>query len=211
MTFTNNTPTWVGESGVSSVENPITGKIWMDRNLGATQVATSSTDEDAYGDLYQWGRATEGHENRGSSITSTQATTAVPNGGNPWDGLFITVVTSPTDWLVPQNDNLWQGVNGVNNPCPSGYRVPTEAELDAERLSWSSNNAEGAYASPLKLSLAGCHYYSNGSLVNVGSYGYYWSSTVTGSKSRHLLFNSGSALMFSFYRAFGFAVRCIKD
>ena len=31
------------------------GTIWMDRNLGAIQVATSSTDADAYGDLYQWG------------------------------------------------------------------------------------------------------------------------------------------------------------
>ncbi len=41
------------------------------------------------------------------------------------------------DWRSPQNDNLWQGVNGINNPCPSGYRLPTEAELEAERLSWS--------------------------------------------------------------------------
>ena len=32
-----------------------TGKIWMDKNLGATQVATSSTDAASYGDLYQWG------------------------------------------------------------------------------------------------------------------------------------------------------------
>jgi len=40
-----------------------TGKIWMDRNLGASQVATSSTDAAAYGDLYQWGRAADGHEN----------------------------------------------------------------------------------------------------------------------------------------------------
>jgi len=30
-----------------------TGKIWMDRNLGATRVATHKNDEEAYGDLYQ--------------------------------------------------------------------------------------------------------------------------------------------------------------
>ena len=35
------------------VYNQITGETWMDRNLGASQVATSSTDSDAYGDLYQ--------------------------------------------------------------------------------------------------------------------------------------------------------------
>ena len=37
------------------VENPLTGRTWIDRNLGASQVATSPTDTAAYGDLYQWG------------------------------------------------------------------------------------------------------------------------------------------------------------
>jgi hypothetical protein len=31
--------------------------IWLDRNLGAKQVATSSTDTDAYGAYYQFGAA----------------------------------------------------------------------------------------------------------------------------------------------------------
>ena len=43
-----------------TVTNPITGRTWMDRNLGASQVATSYTDELAYGDLYQWGRLSDG-------------------------------------------------------------------------------------------------------------------------------------------------------
>jgi len=43
-------------SQIPNVTNPITGETWMDRNLGAIQVATSSTDADSYGDLYQWGR-----------------------------------------------------------------------------------------------------------------------------------------------------------
>ena len=30
-----------------------------------------------------------------------------------------------------QNDNLWQGVNGVNNLCPSGFRLPTSTEVTA--------------------------------------------------------------------------------
>ncbi|VVM21411.1 hypothetical protein BSPWISOXPB_2895 [uncultured Gammaproteobacteria bacterium] len=38
-----------------TLESPITGKIWLDRNLGATQAATSRTDSASYGDLYQWG------------------------------------------------------------------------------------------------------------------------------------------------------------
>ena len=47
-----------------------TGKIWMDKNLGATQVATSSTDAASYGSLYQWGRNTDGHESRTSAVTA---------------------------------------------------------------------------------------------------------------------------------------------
>ncbi len=47
-----------GPSGMSETDvyNPATGKIWMDRNLGASRVAQSSIDEEAYGYLYQWGR-----------------------------------------------------------------------------------------------------------------------------------------------------------
>ena len=102
----------------------------MDRNLGATQAATSSTDVDAYGDLYQWGRRSDGHQCRTSATTSTLSSTDQPAHGN-----FIIAPSSPYDWRSPQNANLWQGVNGINNPCPSGYRLPTEAELEAEHLS----------------------------------------------------------------------------
>ena len=49
---------------VPSVTNSTTGRVWMDRNLGATQVATSSIDEAGYGDLYQWGRRKDGHQRK---------------------------------------------------------------------------------------------------------------------------------------------------
>ena len=45
----------------------------MDRNLGAGRVAQSSDDALAYGDLYQWGRATEGHQVRVSDTISAIA------------------------------------------------------------------------------------------------------------------------------------------
>jgi hypothetical protein len=200
-------PTWIGGAPlIPNVTNPTTGEIWMDRNLGASQVATSSTDANAYGDLYQWGRGTDGHQIRTSGTTSTLSST-----DNPGHNNFITNSSSPYDWRSSQNNNLWQGVSGINNPCPSGYRLPTEAELNAERLSWSSNNAAGAFASPLKLPVAGYRAGSNGSLGQVGSLGYYWSSTVAGTSSRNLGFNSSNTNVYSNYRALGFSVRCIKD
>ncbi|MDI6832601.1 MAG: FISUMP domain-containing protein [Bacteroidales bacterium] len=199
-------PTWTGGTP-PSVTNPTTGKIWMDRNLGASQVATSSTDAAAYGDLYQWGRGADGHQSRTSSTTTTLSTSDTPGHGN-----FITTGDiDPCDWRSPQNDNLWQGVSGTNNPCPSGYRLPTEAEWNAERTSWGSNNAAGAFASPLKLPMAGSRLYSDGSLDYVGSLGVYWSSTVFSTNSRGLSFNSSNVDIFIDYRALGLSVRCIKD
>ena len=194
-------------ASVPTVTNSSTGKIWMDRNLGASQVATSSTDANSYGDLYQWGRGNDGHQYRNSATTAALSSSDQPGHAN-----FILTTSLPYDWRSPQNTNLWQGVNGVNNPCPSLYRLPTEAELNVERLSWSpNNNSAGAFASPLKLPMAGGRNYSNGSLFDVGSYGYYWSSTVSSTNSRSLDFNSSSAVMYTSNRAYGVSVRCLKD
>ncbi|MFO8087096.1 MAG: FISUMP domain-containing protein, partial [Bacteroidales bacterium] len=201
-----------GGAAVVDVTNSATGEIWMDRNLGAFQRATSSTDSLAYGDLYQWGRFSDGHQCRSSNTTNIKATTAMPNNGNPWDGKFITGKSS-YDWLSSQNNNLWQGVNGTNNPCPSGYRLPTKNELNSERQSWSSSNAAGAYGSPLKLPVAGGRYYKNGSLLDVGSDGLYESSTVSGpgSDTYNLYFSSNDAGMDKGIRAGGASIRCLKD
>jgi len=190
----------------TNVTNPTTGEIWMDRNLGASKVARSTIDAAAYGDLYQWGRGPDGHE-RTSGTTSTLATSDIPGHGN----FIITSWLSPYDWRSTQNDNLWQGVSGTNNPCPSGYRLPTDSEWEAERRSWSSDNAYGAFTSSLKLPVAGYRAFTNGSLNDVGSHGSYWSSMVDGIYAGFLDFDSSSARMNSSYRANGFSVRCIKD
>ncbi len=195
-----------GATVIVDVTNPTTGLTWMNRNLGASQVASSSTDQNAYGDLYQWGRRADGHQCRTSSTTATLSSVDQPALGN-----FILAPNAPYDWRSPQNVNLWQGVNGVNNPCPSGYRLPTETELNNERLSWSSNNGAGAFAAPLKWTLAGYRISGAGSLNAVGTAGYYWSSTVSVTYSRGLRVLSSVADMYDYHRANGFSVRCLKN
>jgi len=196
-----------GSATIVEVTNSSTGAIWMDRNLGASQVATSSTDANSYGDLYQWGRGSDGHQCRTSATTSTLSSSDQPGHGD-----FILPSSSLYDWRSPQNTNLWQGVNGVNNPCPSLYRLPTEAEMNAEVSSWSSNNAAGAFASPLKLPMAGGRNYITGSIYDVGSLGVYWSSTVSGTNSHNLYFySSGAGGGGLGGHTFGLSVRCLKD
>jgi hypothetical protein len=188
-----------------------TGEIWMDRNLGASRVADSSTDSLAYGNFFQWGRFADGHQCRESDTISVLASTAASSPDSVWYGKFIVGLSSPFDWLSTPNDSLWQGVNGVNNPCPNGYRLPNEAEWNAERESWGSNDLDGAFGSPLRLPVSGSRDVSSGAPFGVGSRGDYWSSSVSGANARFLLFNSSGAALLSDFRAGGRAVRCIKN
>ena len=205
-------------NGASVTYGTVTGansKCWLDRNLGATRVAQSSTDHLAYGDLFQWGRGADGHQR----VTWTNATTGTQVNGttgtlsttdSPGHALFITTGSGFVDWRSGQNVNLWQGVSGTNNPCPSGYRLPMSTEINAERTSWTGgNNAAGAFASPLKLPMSGQRDDASG--VPYGSSGYYWSSTVNGIQSNYLSFDISNAWMTNYYRARGGAVRCLKD
>ena len=177
-------------------------RCWLDRNLGASQVATSSTDPLSYGDLFQWGRGADGHQLRTSNTTYVQSSTDQPGHAD--------FILNSGDWLETPNDNLWQGVNGINNPCPSGFRVPTMEEQNVERASWGSANPAGAYNSPLKFPADGDRHGENGS-PNPGTYGNYWSSTVYSVNAYYLNFNSDMANIDQWARSWGMPVRCIKN
>jgi hypothetical protein len=194
-----------GASAIVDVTNPTTGKIWMDRNLGASQVATSYSDVNAYGDLYQWGRRSDGHQCRNSGTTSTLSSVDQPPHGD-----FIMAFTALGDWRSPQNDSLWQGVNGINNPCPSTYRLPTEAELAAERLSWISPNGAGAFASPLKFTLSGIRE-TNGTISGTALEARYWTYNLGGTHSRIIGISLTGAGEGEAVRSYGYSVRCIKN
>ncbi len=154
------------------------------------------------------GKLDDGHQIRTSSLTSTLSNTDVPGHSS-----FIYNASS-YDWRSPQNDNLWQGNLGINNPCPAGWRLPIETELNNERLGWSENNMNGAINSSLKLPVSGYRDY-NGSLGWEASRTYYWASTIKDNwptqYSRALYFSSSEAAVYDAMRVYGFSIRCIKD
>lgn len=195
-----------------------TGKVWMDRNLGAFRAATAMDDVQSYGSLYQWGRGSDGHQcvNRftGDGVTTSSDTSTLSSLDTPGHGNYITTSSPPNNWRNPQNQNLWQGANGTNNPCPNGYRIPTSVELEAERASWVTSSAAGAFASPLKISLAGARSISNypSALQYQNSDGRYWSSTnYNANASNHLYISGGNSYVGYSNRATGESVRCIKN
>jgi uncharacterized protein (TIGR02145 family) len=191
---------------IVEVINTNTGRTWMDRNLGASRAATSLNDTNAYGDLYQWGRGNDGHNLRTSFTSSRLSDTDYPGSVG-----FIRVSEFPNDWRNQQNPNLWQGVNGTNNPCPVGFRLPTENEWRDEMNSWSVQGPLGAFQSVLKLPLAGARSRVLGGLSFTGSSGYYWSSTASSVQSRNLVFYTEVQGISNDDRAWGMSVRCIKN
>jgi hypothetical protein len=166
--------TYNGSSVTYGTLGGVNGRCWLDRNLGATQVATASSDANALGHLFQWGRGTDGHQVRTSSTTATLATSDTPGNSS-----FITSTAAlPFDWRNPSNGSLWQGTSGTNNPCPSGFRIPTAAELDAERAAWSTQNASGAFGSSLKWA-AGGNRGNDGSAASTAYSGVWASNSIT--------------------------------
>ncbi len=195
------------ETDVEELVGP-TGRIWMDRNLGATREATNLTDTAAYGDLYQWGRAKDGHEERDSDTTTTTATSANAGHGN----FIIADATTDTNWTdFAAEDALWP--TGLNDPCPSGYRIPTGAELEAELNVFISNDADGAFEA-LKLPLSG-YRHIDGERNKEDINGYLWSSSSSATGPTYLRFNNVDTtatvqIINNNNRATGLPIRCIK-
>ncbi len=180
-------------------------RCWLDRNLGASQVATAIDDEDAYGDLFQWGREDDGHQERDSDETSTLA-----DSDQPGHDEFIKAVDHPNDWREGNNDNRWNADPMVNNPCPLSWAVPSVEDWNYEVDRWSSNDSEGAFNSPLKLT-AGGYRGVLGSVSGEGTSGAYWSSSVLSTASNRLYFDDDSSNTNSQHRVRGSSVRCIMD
>ncbi|CAA6809435.1 MAG: Unknown protein [uncultured Campylobacterales bacterium] len=202
------------------------GETWLNNNLGAryanvnhadfnpVQQATARDDFRAYGSLFQWGRKADGHELRtctsGTACTSTNGSTTA-NANEPANALFIIEGSSPFDWRVTQDDTLWANESSANNVCPVGYRVPTEAELSNMVSAEGITSYTTAASSELALTASGYRHPSTATLSSLGSYGPYWSSSVSGAGARGFGVSSSSQSFYSNSRAYGFSVRCIQD
>jgi len=208
------------------VESPYTHKLWLDRNLGASQVCTAYDDTACYGDYYQWGRDADGHEKSESNGTDVQATNVDEVG----HGDFITDDgTYDADWAhaADSNGNLriakWSKADG-SSVCPVGYRVATIDELNAELFDTGSaeiQNDSGEKAgnsddrrlnavnSFLKLPSAGHRDNDSASMNGVGEWGDVWSSFAISSGLG--FFSDDTGRLLYDYRAYGFLVRCLRD
>lgn len=199
-----------------------TGKKWLDRNLGAAQAATTIDDYLAYGDLFQWGRLADEHQlitRTGKIVSETSGNTGITSTTPPYQtssenvpttNKFIIDFGTNGDWRSPQENGLWQGVDGINNPCPEGWRIPTKEEWDAEGLSSGQEAFE-----KLKITYTGLRWFYSGAFDYLSD-GFYWTSTIETQYSPQLFtymvsFGSTSYLADISNRGNGHSCRCIKN
>jgi uncharacterized protein (TIGR02145 family) len=200
------------------INSSTTGRRWLDRNLGAPNAPMSYNDYANYGDLFQWGRTADGHQliNRAASQAETTGVNGVTDilssTDSPVDKKFITTSSNPYDWRSTPNNMLWQGVDGINNPCPKGWRIPSRNEWEAETLGVSASDS----FEKLNLTVTGTRS-SSGNFSGIGSDdAYYWTSTTvvnsTGDKSvAYIIFGGNYVLKNNNGRGTGLACKCIKE
>ena len=179
-------------------------------NLGAANTAADpfTPSWEIHGGYWQWGTQLEAAAGPSDASTPNNGPVAGWNTSNIPNGAWNEDLTMP----MP------------NNPCPSGFRVPTLAQWEGVYYSnsrsnvgsWSSSpnnySAGKEFGSRLVLPATGYRDPGNGALYSRGTTAFYWSSRESGSDSGFYLFFNVSSGGSSFLpRTYGNPVRCIAE
>jgi uncharacterized protein (TIGR02145 family) len=180
-------------------------------NLGSANTSADpfTPSWEIIGGYWQWGRL--GEAAPGPSSTSEPNAEAI------------------SGWITTAAPNgFWQdGTKTANDPCPSNFKIPTWAQwgavVSANNQSivgtWSTtysnhtNYSAGRFFGPaLMLPAAGHRLISDGTLFYRGYYGYYWSSSESGTEyAWYLEFSSENAQTYNTLRQQGYSVRCAAE
>jgi uncharacterized protein (TIGR02145 family) len=232
---------YIDENGVNHGPGiEIDGVVWAPVNCGYHKT------DFKYGKLYQWGRKYgQGYSGSFYDINGNKVGTysdaSVPSiksgpvslgtgQSKSNSNVFYTSEDYPYDWLSPQDDNLWNAgtesnpVKSEYDPCPEGWRVPTEGELEILIITYSSwttdENGQIGYwfsgsssYSKLFLPAAGYRDDGSGAAYSRGRNAYYSSSKmgtyVYG--PNYIGFNCDEVYVGIGDCARGYSVRCVQE
>jgi uncharacterized protein (TIGR02145 family) len=199
--------------------SPVTWLFFQCHNLGGEDITSpdQTIGREHHGDWYKFGATVASLENIQSTDTY--------NNSSEW--------SSKECFTTPGQD--WPA---ANNPCPAGWRLPTNEEwkkvmgLTADNSSFSDNNSTTNSGNTISsvpsaswsadvfinfkkvgdylfLPAAGYRSGSDGALGHRGSIGYYWSSTAASSNAWYLNVYCGGQYTYGTLRSYGLSVRCV--
>ena len=179
-------------------------KVFACFNLGASTTGDPNVPvQGIHGNYYQWG-----------------SSTVVANASTPAGAI--------SGWnTIAAVNGAWSDASKTgNDPCPTGFRVPTNAQWSgvityntvSRTGSWLNDGnfttavhwGPNASTKTLTLPAAGARGF-DGTLNGRGGNGSYWSSTGNGTNAWALSFNFNSAFSSLTGRTFGFSVRCVSE
>ena len=196
------------------------GPKWATCNVGAT------SPED-YGDYFAWGEVAPYYTNGGWSTSTTWGGTSTKKNGYNWQNYCGN--SSYNEWSTKPYDETSNVLKSTYDAATAnwgdGWRMPTQAEfsnlINKCKWIWTTQGGKNGYKVTGKkegytdksIFLPATGYRSYTSLDNAGSYGYFWSSSLSTSLPNYayyLYFYSGYPNTNDDYRYYGFTVRPVS-
>lgn len=188
----------------------INGNTWAPVNCGYEPITSESLGY-TWGKLYQWNRGT-GLGAEDQYAAPDDAKIFQVSNDDPVPGT-IDENTWYSNWSKKETGSSW-----TNNPCPSGWGVPTSSQLQSLANKLSSSRYDSGYGQygrnggdsysvvELFLPYSGNINY-NGRFYGRNESGYYWSSN-----KKYLAIGSGVLGIYDGANAasYGYTIRCIK-
>ena len=179
------------------------GTLWADRNIGASS-------PEGYGDYFAWG------ETRPKSVYDWSTYKYCKGSGTT----LTKYCTDSSNGKVDNKTVLEAVDDAATANWGKSWRMPTHTEqkelIEKCKWSWTTRNGIKGYkvtgpnGNSIFLPAAGYRY--DGSVSNVGSFGYYWSASLNESDPSgawYMYFDSGYHGSYGSYRYYGRAVRAV--
>jgi len=199
------TQTWM-------VENLKTTRYRDGEAIGTTTPATKDISSES-SPKYQW--AYNGDESNASKYGRLYTWYAVNDSRNIAPAGWH--VASDAEWATLENYLIANGYN-YDGSTTSGNKI---AKSLAATTDWYSGSGTGTIGNDLTknnssgfTALPGGYRLNGGSFGNVGSYGYWWSSTediTTLAWARYLYYGTSHLGRGNHLKSYGFSVRCVRD
>ena len=232
---------YIDEYGVNHGRGIFLGNnVWAPVNCGY-KAPTYDNDNNIidkgypYGKHYQWGRQYGqglSGEYDNDVIEITPGRVSLEGGQHKSNAnKFYMKYDVTGDWLATLNNKLWNNKTNTSpekgqfDPCPEGWRIPTDQEMKELILNSSGvvtldNGQTGIYFSGLYnysstvpcifLPMSGWRRSLDGEVSGINRFGDYWTSTVDSWNVKKLILSSDFEINLT-DRANGLSVRCIQE